>query len=447
MSKKDKAKSLKILNRYKVEGKDFLGQGSFSVVRKGIDIQTGDEVAVKMYKIDPKEASPEDRKEIMVKFKHQVCVLTELKESPTINPQKISSKSWAVSKGNDPALEIIRKLDPKMYFVQLLDYSKDKKGESGNAEDGNVYIILELALYTLDDYLYDRRKCKKPMRMPDVQRVFKSMANMVALLHAHEYVHLDIKPENIMRTSDGAWKLIDVDGAVKSNTKISVEENTIAFTPLYCAPEFARVLVEDSDYVHISRLMDVWSIGLTSLDLLLSQPALEHKYTEIVETTGDCMGYFEWLADKTIELGLPAQLEKVDKDYFNLLQDHILVKDEKVRASIPEVINHPFYCKDYSSKAKKEDAPIPKKAAALDDPLAGKDYDNLKNEEFGLKKNQSRRLGQAADTDKKDDAGDESNPSAAPMEKGGMKDAMKAPGGMHKSHALRTGLRCNQDLG
>merc|ERR1719337_29103 len=135
----------------------------------------------------------------MIKFTHQVQVLTELKDPPTISPQKLSSKSWAVQK-SDPVIDIIKELDPTRYFVQLVDFSKNKKGQPAAAEDGNVYIILELALYTLDDYLHDRRKCNKPMRMPDVQKVFKSLVNMVALLHAHDLVHLDIKPENIMRT-------------------------------------------------------------------------------------------------------------------------------------------------------------------------------------------------------------------------------------------------------
>merc|ERR1719420_2683155 len=136
MKKGDKGKSLYVLGRYKVDAQDFLGQGSFSVVRKGVDVRTGEDVAVKMYKIDPREASAEERKEIMTKFKHQVEVLTELKEPPVINPQKVSSKSWAVQK-SDPAIDIIKSLDPARYFVQLVDFSKNKNGESAPAEDGN----------------------------------------------------------------------------------------------------------------------------------------------------------------------------------------------------------------------------------------------------------------------------------------------------------------------
>jgi serine/threonine protein kinase len=264
--------------------------------------------------------------------------------------------------------------------------------------------------------------------MPDVQRVFKSMANMVALLHAHDYVHLDIKPENIMRTANGDWKLIDVDGAVKTNSKISVEENTISFTPLYCAPEFARVLVEDCDYVHISRLMDVWSIGLTSLDLLLSQPALEHKYTEIVEATGDCMGYFEWLADRSIELGLPAQLERVDKDYYNMLQEHILVKDEKQRASIPEVMNHPFYLKDYTKRTQKSPRePLPQKPASMDQ--------KVEKDEYGVHANQSRRWDKIKATE---------NPADAPGDEGAGGGA--APAQRRQSTVIEAGVAAKKDV-
>lgn len=87
----------------------------------------------------------------------------------------------------------------------------------------------------------DRRKKNKPMTLEDVQTVMSNIIYMVALLHAHEMCHLDIKPENIMRTKEGDWKLIDVDGAVKTAQKIPLNDTNIAFTPVYCAPEFAQV--------------------------------------------------------------------------------------------------------------------------------------------------------------------------------------------------------------
>ena len=68
-----------ILNRYVVNGKDFLGMGSFSIVRKGTDLQTGQSVAVKQYHtLDPKNG---DKEEIFQKFKKQVELLTYLSTS------------------------------------------------------------------------------------------------------------------------------------------------------------------------------------------------------------------------------------------------------------------------------------------------------------------------------------------------------------------------------
>eukprot|EP00746_Dinoflagellata_sp_MGD_P134118 gnl/MRDRNA2_/MRDRNA2_67937_c0_seq2.p1 gnl/MRDRNA2_/MRDRNA2_67937_c0~~gnl/MRDRNA2_/MRDRNA2_67937_c0_seq2.p1 ORF type:complete len:428 (+),score=82.00 gnl/MRDRNA2_/MRDRNA2_67937_c0_seq2:106-1389(+) len=386
-----------ILNRYTVDGKEFLGQGSFSIVRKGVDTKTGDAVAIKMYKVE-KNASSADLQEIDVKFKHQVVVLTELQKQPTFEEQ-VSCKSWNVSKVQE--LESVLKLDQTKYFCQLLDYSKDSKGQPGKADDGCYYIVLELALYTLDDYLDDRRRHNRPMRMPDVQRVFRSLVNMVACLHAHGYVHLDIKPENIMRMSSGDWKLIDVDGAVRHNSDISVEDNTISFTPLYCAPEFARVLSQDLDYVHVSRLMDVWSIGMTALDLVLSQPALEQKYSEIVERTGECNEYFDWLSDTAIELGLPQQLEKLDKDFFHVLQENMLVKDPRCRASIPEVMQHPFYTKTYTSKKKTESSGDGDNLSKAPAPLRS-DEGAPSAKDYGMNANRSRRMDALTNMQKKD---------------------------------------------
>ena len=50
-------------------------------------------------------------------------------------------------------------LESNKLFVQMLDYSRDASGKPAPWEDGCCYLILELALYTLEDYLQDRHVC------------------------------------------------------------------------------------------------------------------------------------------------------------------------------------------------------------------------------------------------------------------------------------------------
>lgn len=62
-----------VLGRYEVSNKkkDYLGEGAFSVVRKGLDKQTGQDVAVKSYK----PTSGASMKDILKRFVHQIEAL------------------------------------------------------------------------------------------------------------------------------------------------------------------------------------------------------------------------------------------------------------------------------------------------------------------------------------------------------------------------------------
>mmetsp|Transcript_132095 Transcript_132095/g.423171 ORF Transcript_132095/g.423171 Transcript_132095/m.423171 type:complete len:131 (+) Transcript_132095:49-441(+) len=53
---------------------------------------------------------------------------------------------------------------PSNLFVQLLDYSKDEKGNpTPDLVDGMLYGVIELAQYSLKDFLADRREKQKPL--------------------------------------------------------------------------------------------------------------------------------------------------------------------------------------------------------------------------------------------------------------------------------------------
>ncbi|KAF4673871.1 hypothetical protein FOL47_010020 [Perkinsus chesapeaki] len=338
-----------IMNRYVVQGTDFLGQGSFSVVRKAFDKQLKIHVAIKTYL----EKSPS----VFEKFVKQIDILKQLQEplkkklahrTPTqsFKMTDFTGKNRAGRPSQAQQLLVHSEMDPGKVFVKLLDYSKDATGKPAPAKDGKCYVVLELASYTLEDYLKDRRKANDPMEMWEVHHVVRSLISITAILHAKELVHLDIKPENIMRVGDD-WKLIDVDGAVPASTTIDLDDNTVSFTPLYCAPEFARALIDGSERLRISRMMDVWSVGMTALDLVLARPALETKYMALYERTGDTLAFFNWLSNPTIALSVPNRLKYVDEDLYDLLQNKMLIKRTLKRASVLECLEHPFCTKQF----------------------------------------------------------------------------------------------------
>ncbi|XP_064548083.1 cGMP-dependent protein kinase 1 isoform X1 [Drosophila montana] len=81
-------------------------------------------------------------------------------------------------------------------------------------------------------------------------------------LHAHNFIYRDLKPENLMLSSDGYCKLVDFGFAkyVRPNEKT----NTFAGTPEYVAPEI--ILDRGHD-----RSVDYWALGILVYELLVGK--------------------------------------------------------------------------------------------------------------------------------------------------------------------------------
>ena len=217
-----------VMGRYKIDGSRFLGQGSFSIVYAAEDLHTGREVSVKSYKADTsaidvggqtesdlplmyeefqnkkKEYQAgnrglrpmleqlraqiqaiEARQEILFKFKRQVKVLEKIQDygtgaaaSQSFAPN--ASASYRVSDLKMTTRSYIDELDPGCLFVKMLDYSKDYTGEPGflPEEEATCYIVLEMALFTLQDYLKDRAAKKSHMNIQDIHSVEEKFHKM-----------------------------------------------------------------------------------------------------------------------------------------------------------------------------------------------------------------------------------------------------------------------------
>merc|ERR1712050_613201 len=92
-------------------------------------------------------------------------------------------------------------------------------------------------------------------------------------LHGVNFVHLDIKPSNIV-SFGGMWKLIDLDSIVPARSKQNLDE--ITCTASYVAPELAGIVTDaNSHEAEVSRFVDVWSVGLCALETVILRPVLE----------------------------------------------------------------------------------------------------------------------------------------------------------------------------
>ena len=105
---------------------------------------------------------------------------------------------------------------------------------------------------------------------------------VVAGLNAKGLVHLDLKPENRMMFN-GTLTLIGVDCCLRIGTAASIQDSTISFSPCYCAPEWARFLVEDTESaVKIIPALDFWSVGMAICELATLDAVLKPVYASFL---------------------------------------------------------------------------------------------------------------------------------------------------------------------
>jgi serine/threonine protein kinase len=222
-------------------------------------------------------------------------------------------------------------------FVRLLSYSKGR--------DGNLYIVTELAQYDLKEYLREQREKRQPLSREKVQSIAKAIILSVAGLHAKGFTHLDLKPANLMMFG-GRWKLIDVDGCVKVGDSVDAGDDTLSFSPCYCAPEWARFVVQNSNEPMIaSPSLDTWSIGMTLCELVTLDPPMKGKYQEMaqsnVSSRAACFKFLSWLG-RVRQLKLPGSIGRFDEDFHDLLSKWLLVCDRSMRKSLAECLSCPF---------------------------------------------------------------------------------------------------------
>ena len=145
----------------KYQLKAVLGNGNYSVVRKAVDTELGDNVAVKC--IDKRKLSKEDDEALKI----EVAILNELRH-PNI--------------------------------ITLYDWYEDAK---------TYYIVTE---YMQGGELFDRIVKKEFYSEEDAQKVVRTLADVILFCHRKGIAHRDLKPENILmkdEKDDSAIKIAD----------------------------------------------------------------------------------------------------------------------------------------------------------------------------------------------------------------------------------------------
>mmetsp|Transcript_972 Transcript_972/g.1980 ORF Transcript_972/g.1980 Transcript_972/m.1980 type:complete len:477 (+) Transcript_972:39-1469(+) len=371
--------SLLLQGKYKVSKEKVLGEGGFGKVYQGLDVLECKGVAVKVYK-DAQDGS-------MDNFKKTVDVLLTIRRratrsapeggfdstmefslfeastmsfKPSLLSEDITSLGEAFRGG---AQSIIGQMDFTGCFVNILGYSRDHLGAPGlDVDSESLFIVYELGQESLQDRLMRCAMEGRSLRPSELRRLQWDLVTIVCGLHSQGFVHLDIKPPNIVRfkreNGESRWKLIDLDGAMK--TGITVPLESLSVTKHYMSPELAIAYLratqrDQSGFLEspsrarglqLSRLMDVWSVGMCALEAIFLTPVLGPWYAEWKQQTGSDVKFMTWLADLSAEPIVSGDMQEaladIDPDMCDMLRG-MLAKDVLGRYSITECLTHQWF--------------------------------------------------------------------------------------------------------
>ena len=205
-----------------------LGQGGFGITYQGVDTRLNRSVALK-------EFFPEG------------C----WREGTTV----ISAGRWTVKTYSDAKQKFLQEGQTLGQFnhrgiVRVFYYFE---------ENNTAYMVMEyLQGRSLADLLEQRGgKMSEPEALHYIQKICQALA----VLHQAQFLHRDIKPDNIMLTEDKRVVLIDF-GAARDFTSRNSKRFTAMFTPGY-AP-----LEQYGQALKFGAFTDIYALGATMYHLL-----------------------------------------------------------------------------------------------------------------------------------------------------------------------------------
>ncbi|GMP71774.1 hypothetical protein CsSME_00030055 [Camellia sinensis var. sinensis] len=283
-----------------------LGEGAFAKVKFGRNVETGENVAIKVL-----------NKEKLLRHK----MIDQIK-------REIST------------MKLIR--HPNVIRMYEVMASKTK-----------IYIVLE---FVTGGELFDKIASKGRLKEDDARKYFQHLINAVDYCHSRGVFHRDLKPENLLLDAKGVLKVSDFGlSALAQQVQEDGLLHTTCGTPNYVAPE----VIKNKGYDGAKA--DLWSCGVILYLILAGYLPFDDSnlmalYKKIFKAEFTCPPWFSTSAKKLIKRILdpdpvtgyePPTFEQVDvclddiDAAFNesLDSQNLIVERREERHATPVIMN------------------------------------------------------------------------------------------------------------
>ena len=219
------------------------------------------------------------------------------------------------------------------------------------APNKNQYLITPY----YQNNLYNYTSKKLPEKV--IKQIIYQIIGGVNYLHSLKYIHRDIKPDNILISSEGKIILTDFDLCRQESKGKDDPMTRTAVTLYYRAPE---LFFGDSYY---GNKIDIWSIGCVFAELIIGKPIFKANnelgtLSNIIEIIG-CPSEENWPGVSQLpnylpftggEFKLGKMLEEggLSKEGIDIVTK-MLMLDPKKRPSCEEMLKDEYFKKEIAS--------------------------------------------------------------------------------------------------